>query len=90
MLERIFNPTFGVSISAKLAEVHKISSGEKVIADLKAEVEAQDARIKIKEELSYAYFDDELGALVVDLVWVNTLTKNSAALKYAYDLDTIR
>lgn len=90
MLERIFNPTFGVSISAKLAEVHKISSGEKVIADLKAEVEAQDTRIKIKEELSYAYFDDELGALVVDLVWVNTLTKNSAAIKYAYDLDTIR
>ncbi len=90
MLERIFNPTFGVSISAKLAEVHKISSGEKIIADLKSEIESQDARIKIKEELSYAYFDDELGALVVDLVWVNTLTKNSAALKYAYDLDTVR
>lgn len=90
MLERIFNPTFGVSISAKLAEVHKISSGEKIISDLKSEIESQDARIKIKEELSYAYFDDELGALVVDLVWVNTLTKNSAALKYAYDLDTVR
>jgi choice-of-anchor A domain-containing protein len=90
MLERIFNPTFGVSIGAKLAEIHKIASGEKIIADLKAEVEAQDPRIKIKEELSYAYFDDEIGALVVDLVWVNTLTKNSATLKYAYDLDTIR
>lgn len=90
MLERIFNPTFGVSISAKLAEVHKISSGEKIISDLKAEIESQDSRINIKEELSYAYFDDELGALVVDLVWVNTLTKNSAALKYAYDLDTVR
>lgn len=90
MFERIFNPTFGVSITSKLAEIHRISSGEKIIADLKAEIEVQDPRIKIKEDLSYAYFDDSMGALVVDLVWVNMVTKNSAALKYAYDLDTIR
>ncbi len=90
MFERIFNPTFGVSITSKLAEIHRISSGEKIIADLKAEIEVQDPRIKIKESLSYAYFDDSIGALVVDLVWVNMVTKNSAALKYAYDLDTIR
>lgn len=90
MLDRIFNPTFGVSISSRLAEIHTLSSGEKIISDLKAEVEAQDSRIKINSELSYAYFDESIEALVVDLVWVNTLTKNSAALKYAYDLDTIK
>lgn len=90
MLERIFNPSFGVSISSKLAEVHELTSGDKVISDLKVEIEIQDSRIFINDELSYTYFDESIGALVVNLVWMNRITKNSAVLKYAYDLDTIR
>jgi choice-of-anchor A domain-containing protein len=89
MFERIFNPTFGVSISNKLAEVNLDMNQTKIISDLKAEIEAQDPRISINEDLCGAYFDDDIGALVVDLVWTNLVTKNAASVKYAYDLDTV-
>lgn len=90
MFERVFNPRFGVSISTLLAEVGRIKNGSKIINDLKEEIEIQDPRIQIKENLSYVNFDDSIGAVVIRLVWMNTLTKNTASLKYAYDLDALR
>lgn len=89
MFERIFNPSFGVSITARLAEINADLNSESIISDLKAEVEAQDPRIRIRADMSLAYFDESIGALVVDLMWTNLVTNNSATLKYAYDLDTV-
>jgi len=89
MFERIFNPKFGVSITSRLAEINADMDSVSIIADLKAEVEMQDPRIRIRADLSVAYFDESIGALVVDLMWTNLVTNNSATLKYAYDLDTV-
>jgi len=87
MFERIFNPTFGVSIMNQLAEIHLDTSSASIVNTLKAEVEIQDSRIIIDENRSIAVFDDSIEALVVHIYWINRITGNEAYLKYAYNVD---
>ena len=89
MFERIFNPSFGVSITSQLAEINEQVDSVTIVENLKAEVEAQDSRISINENMSMAYYDESIEAVVVNIYWTNLVTNNSATLKYAYDLNTI-
>ena len=89
IFERIFNPTFGVSITRMLAEIDINTKNEDIIDTLKREIEAQDARIYVDGSTSLAYHDEDIQAVVVVLYWTNRLTNNEAVLKYAYDLDTV-
>ena len=89
MFERVFNPKFGVTISSKIGSIDTDTDTTKLISELKFEIESQDSRIKVDEYRTDIYYDERVNGIVVDLVWTNLRTNNSASVKYAYDLDTI-
>lgn len=89
VFERVFNPKFGVTISSKIGSIDTDTDTTKLISELKFEIESQDSRIKVDEYRTDIYYDERVNGIVVDLVWTNLRTNNSASVKYAYDLDTI-
>jgi phage baseplate assembly protein W len=90
IMERIFNPRFGVSIGSRLAEIDYDTNSMEIIKNLKEEIQQCDRRIYVDANMSMAYFDEKNNALVVDLQWVNLVSNTASTIKYAYDLNTVR
>ena len=85
--ERIFNPTFGVSILNNLGELYENIDVSSQLAILKAEIENSDPRIKINDLDSSITYDDSTNSIVVNIDWTNRITGTRAYLPYAYNLD---